>query len=221
MKGIALHRNVFRALFLSTSIAILDQSTKLFVKGFSFPFLNLHHAGMELGSSIPLFRNILHITYIENPGMAFGLEIGSQLILALLSLLACIGVIYYLNKIREESFLILAPMAMILGGAVGNLIDRSLYGVFFGYAPLFYGRVVDFVDVRFLHLSRFGIFNVADAAVTTGILWLILFHRSLVTVPKPLADPETLQVVRKPEPRNPQVSADGTNAHNEMRDITQ
>ncbi len=180
MKGIALHRNLFRAFSLSALIVVLDQAAKLWVKGFSF--LGVQHAGMELGSSIPLIHNFLYITYIENPGMAFGIEVGSQLVLALLSLIASVAVVYYLHKVRDESLVIVIPMALLLGGALGNLIDRMFYGVIFGYAPLFYGRVVDFMDVRLLHLSHFGIFNIADAAVTIGIVWLILFRRSLESV---------------------------------------
>ena len=179
MKGTALHRNPLRVLYLSASVIVLDQVTKLLVKGFSVPILNLHHAGMELGSSAPLWGNALRLTYIENPGMAFGLEIGSQFFLAIFSLAASIGVFYYLYRVRDQAFVIRFSMALILGGAMGNVIDRVLYGVLFGTGPLFYGKVVDFIDVNVLHLSRFGIFNVADAAVTTGVVLLLIFHRSL------------------------------------------
>ncbi len=177
MKGFALHRNLSRAYALSAAIVLLDQATKLWVRGFAF--LGFQHAGIGVGSSIPLIRNLLYITYIENPGMAFGIEVGSQLALALLSLGACVAVVYYLHKMRDESLVVVIPMALILGGAVGNLIDRTFYGVVFGYGRLFCGKVVDFVDVRLFDLSHYGIFNLADAAVTIGIVWLILFRRSL------------------------------------------
>jgi signal peptidase II len=149
------------------------------VKGFSLPFLNLHHTGMELGASIAILGDALRLTYIENPGMAFGIDIGSRLFLTMFSSLASIGVFYYLYKIRDETLVVRASLALILGGAIGNLIDRIFYGVLFGDAPLFYGKVVDFVDVNFLHLSSFGIFNLADAAVTTGVVLLLIFHRNL------------------------------------------
>ena len=77
-------------------------------------------------------------------------------------------------------------MAFILGGAVGNLIDRVFYGVFYHYAPLFYGRVVDFFDFDFFNISilgksydRWPVFNIADSAVTIGVLMLILFYRKV------------------------------------------
>lgn len=136
---------------------------------------------MQLGTSAPVLGDALRLTYIENPGMAFGLELGSQLYLAIFSLLASLGVFYYLYKVRGESLAIRASLALILGGAIGNLIDRVFYGVFFDEAPLFYGRVVDFIDVNLLHLSRFGIFNIADAAVSTGVVLLLIFHRTAET----------------------------------------
>lgn len=177
-------------MYLSAIIIVLDQVTKLLVKGFSVPILQIHHAGMGLGSSVPLLGNVLRLTYIENPGMAFGLQIGSQFVLAILSLAASIGVLYYLLKVRDQASIVRISMAMILGGAFGNVIDRVFYGVLFGNAPLFYGKVVDFIDVSFLHLSRFGIFNIADAAVTTGVVMLLVFHRALDTVEQPSPDRE-------------------------------
>ena len=177
-------------MYLSAIIIVLDQVTKLLVKGFSVPILQIHHAGMGLGSSVPLLGNVLRLTYIENPGMAFGLQIGSQFVLAILSLAASIGVLYYLLKVRDQASIVRISMAMILGGAFGNVIDRVFYGVLFGNAPLFYGKVVDFIDVSFLHLSRFGIFNIADAAVTTGAVILLVFNSALDTVEQPSPDRE-------------------------------
>ena len=73
---------------------------------------------------------------------------------------------------------------MILGGAVGNLIDRTFYGIIYKYAPVFYGKVVDFLDFDFFNFTIFGrnyerwpIFNFADSAVTIGVLILLLFYR--------------------------------------------
>jgi signal peptidase II len=77
---------------------------------------------------------------------------------------------------------------MILGGAIGNLIDRIFYGVLFGDGSLFYGKVVDFIDVDFfdvdilgIHLSRWPVFNLADAAVSLGVLMLLVFHKKFTT----------------------------------------
>ena len=68
---------------------------------------------------------------------------------------------------------------MILAGAAGNLFDRIFYGYFFGYAPIFHGRVVDFLDVKIFKIFMFGdklgnyIFNFADLSITLGIFTLI------------------------------------------------
>lgn len=185
-----------RILYVTASVVCLDQVTKLLVKGFRIPFLSLYHEGMQLGESIPVFGDLLRLTYIENPGMAFGIEVGGRLFITVFSILASIAIAWYLYRIRNESFVIRLSLALILAGAIGNLIDRVLYGVIFGEAPLFYGKVVDFVDMDFfdlnflgIHMTRWAVFNVADAAVTTGVLMMLLFHRKFTHVEEPSAVP--------------------------------
>jgi signal peptidase II len=146
---------------------------------------------MQLGQSIPIIGDFLRLTFVENPGMAFGIEIGGRLFLTIFSLIASIGIFYYIYRVRNEAFIIRLTLAMILGGAIGNLIDRSFYGVIFGEAPLFYGKVVDFIDMDFfrinflgIHMDRFAVFNIADASVSTGIVLMLLFHRKFTDVDK-------------------------------------
>jgi signal peptidase II len=166
---------------------IVDQVTKLLVKGFSIPFLNFNYDGMYYGQSIPIIGDFFRLTYIENPGMAFGFEPGPKfkLAISLFSLIASIGLVFYLYLIRNKSLSLRLAIAFILGGAIGNLIDRTFYGVLFGYAPLFFGSVVDFFDFDFFNFTIFGtsydrwpIFNIADASVTIGVLILILFYKN-------------------------------------------
>ncbi len=175
-----------RVLLVSVIIVIIDQATKLFVKGFSIPFLHFKYAGMYEGERIPVIGNFFRITFIENPGMAFGFDPGIdfKLWISVFSLAASIGLIIYLYFVRNQRLSLRIALAFILGGAVGNLIDRMFYGIFYGYAPIFYGRVVDFFDVDFFDFSIFGrsydrwpIFNIADAAVTIGVLILIIFYK--------------------------------------------
>lgn len=128
--------------------------------------------------SIPVFGDFLRLTYVENPGMAFGIELENKFLFNLLSLLAVGLILVYLFKLRDH-VLLRTAFAVILGGAFGNLLDRFLYG-----------RVVDFVDVEFfdLHFSggtllfwnlpeyslyRWPVFNMADVAVTVGMLLVI------------------------------------------------
>lgn len=175
-----------KALYLSFAVVVIDQVTKLMVKGFSIPFLNINYEGMYLGQMIPVFGDFFRFTFVENPGMAFGYDPGSKfkLIISIFSLVASIGLIFYLYVIRDKSWSLKIAIALILGGAVGNLIDRTFYGLFFDYAPLFYGKVVDFFDVDFFDFTLFGrsydrwpVFNIADAAVTIGVLVLVLFYK--------------------------------------------
>lgn len=175
-----------KALYLSLGVVIIDQITKLIVKGFSIPFLNINYEGMYLGQMIPVIGDFFRITFVENPGMAFGYDPGSsfKLIISIFSLAASIGLVFYLYIIRDKSWSLRIAIALILGGAVGNLIDRTIYGVFFDYSPLFYGKVVDFFDVDFFDFTLFGrsydrwpVFNIADAAVTIGVLVLVFFYK--------------------------------------------
>lgn len=174
-----------RVLILSFIIVFSDQVAKLFIKGASFPSLGISLTGVPYGSSRPLLGNFLRLTYIENPGMAFGIDIGGKLFFSLFSIAASVAIVAYLYHARKESLGFRLSLAMILGGAVGNLIDRVFYGVIFGDAPLFYGKVVDFLDMNFFDLNIFGyqltrwpVFNIADASVTIGVLLLLFFHRT-------------------------------------------
>ena len=83
---------------------------------------------------------------------------------------------FYLYAIRNRALSLRIAIAMILGGAVGNLIDRTFYGVIYNYAPVFYGRVVDFFDFDFFNFTLFGR-SYADASVTIGVLILVLFYK--------------------------------------------
>lgn len=174
-----------RILYVSFVIVVVDQISKVIVKGFAIPFLNIKYYGMNLGESFSVIGDFFRITFVENPGMAFGINVGnsSKLFLSLFSLIASIGLIYYIYKIRKESLINRLSIALILGGAVGNFIDRAFYGVFYDYAPLMYGKVVDFFQVEFWDFTLFGktyetwpIFNVADASVTIGVILMLIFH---------------------------------------------
>jgi signal peptidase II len=174
-------------LYITIFIVLLDQITKFIVKGGTIPLLNIHVQGMDYGSSINVIGDFFKITFVENPGLAFGIDVNetSKLLLSIFTLIATIGIFYYLYKSRNEKLIVRISIALILGGAIGNLIDRTFYGVFYGYAPIFYGKVVDFLNFDFIDFTilgrtyeRFPIFNIADSSVTIGVILLILFHHS-------------------------------------------
>ena len=162
---------VYLILAITASVVILDQFTKFLVKKL-----------MNYRDSISIIGDFFQFTYIENPGMAFGIQMDNKILFTLLSIGAAIIVFIYLYKMRNEKLLLVLALCFIMGGAIGNLIDR-----------LFYGRVVDFLDFEFFDISipqfsflflefpgfdltRWPIFNIADSSVTIGmfiIAWMI------------------------------------------------
>jgi len=138
------------------------------------------------GESFRVMGDFFRVTFVENPGMAFGIGLGitAKLLISVFSIIASIGLFWYLYQVKDQKFSLRFSLALILGGAIGNLIDRVFYGVFYGYDKLFYGKVVDFFDFDFFHITLFGrsyerfpVFNIADAAVTIGVLTLIFFYK--------------------------------------------
>lgn len=196
-----------KVLFLTAFIVVADQITKFMIKGIEIPFLGIYFQGMPLGTSFPVLGDFLRITFIENPGMAFGIEIvDGKIFLTLFSIIASFGILFYLYIMRKEKFLFRLSLALILGGAIGNLIDRTFYGVIYGESTLFHGKVVDFIDVDFFnidlwgfHLNRFWVFNIADASVSIGVMMMLIFHRSFVDAEEDLAKNETRSIVESTE----------------------
>lgn len=175
-----------RVLFITLIVVIIDQVTKFLIKGLKIESLGIDIKGMPYGSSKPLFGDIVKLTFIENPGMAFGIDVGPKIFLTLFTIVASIFIFFYIYKHRHDGILLRLALSLILAGAVGNLIDRTFYGVIYHYAPLFSGKVVDFVQVEFWDFTIFGrtyttwpIWNIADAAVSAGFLIILFFHNRI------------------------------------------
>ncbi len=142
---------------------------------------NINLNGFYPGESKPLISNILHITLVENPGIAFGIDPGESLrdLILIITILTCIGFFVYLLFAKNADIKVRVAIALILGGAAGNLFDRIFYGIFYNYAPLFQGNVVDFLDVRFFRFFLFDnihgnyVFNFADVSILSGVFLLI------------------------------------------------
>lgn len=176
-----------RILFVSLFIIIADQVSKIMVKGISIPSLNIDLIGFSYGESISIIEPFFKFTFVENPGMAFGIHVDGyfKIFLSLFRLIASFAILFYIYKQRKQNIYFRTGFALILGGAVGNLIDSLFYGVIYDYAPLFYGKVVDFIHVDAFGFSILGktfssfpIFNIADSSVTIGVIILILFHKT-------------------------------------------
>ncbi|MEM1041325.1 MAG: signal peptidase II [Bacteroidota bacterium] len=173
-----------RVLWVSFAILVVDQLTKLWI-----------HTSMFTGESIPLVGDVLKLTYTTNPGMAFGLELGSKLFLTLFSIAATVLIVIYLWVVRKGPWGYRLSLALIIGGAFGNIIDRVFYGVLGitggGTGRLFHGEVVDFIHVDLWRgflpewipffggnfLALFPIWNVADMAIVVGVAAIIVFQR--------------------------------------------
>ena len=128
-------------------IVILDQLTKFLIK-----------QNFQLNQSIPIIKNVLHLTYITNTGSAFGLFKGLNIFFILFSIIIIVAIFYFTRKIKKNEKALQFSIGLLLGGTIGNLIDR-----------LFYGSVIDFIDFRI-----WPVFNVADSAVTISIVLLIV-----------------------------------------------
>ncbi|TAE25372.1 MAG: signal peptidase II [Candidatus Kapaibacterium sp.] len=177
-------RNAGFILF-SLCLILLDQATKIAVKGFHIA--SWKHQGMTLYESIEIIGDTVRCTFVENPGMAFGISFGAgKIFLSLFSVLASGVLVWYLARLETPSFGAKLALALIFAGATGNLIDRVFYGVFYGETPLFYGKVVDFIDVDIPDLALFGreytrfwVFNVADSCVSVGMAFMLFFNKHL------------------------------------------
>ncbi len=167
-----------KVLYATLLVVIADQSTKLMVRGVSIPWLGIDFAGMPLYSSKEILGNLVRLTYVKNPGTAFGLGPGFTVFFAVFSLLASIAIFAYMYRIRGQGLGMRLAFALILGGAVGNMLDRVFLGSLLDGGSFFNGRVIDFIDVNILRLPF--VFNLADASVTAGVIMLIFFQRRLI-----------------------------------------
>jgi len=116
---------------------------------------------MDLGESIPLVDNWLYLTSHRNAGAAFGILQGQKWFFIAMTIVVVGVILYALKKVRQERVLALS-LSLILGGAIGNFIDRVRFC-----------EVVDFVDVR-IFTYHYPIFNVADSAVVIGGILLAI-----------------------------------------------
>jgi len=170
-----------KVISLSIILFLIDQVSKLFVRGISIPLFNINFIGLSPGESRPLIDNLINITLVENPGIAFGIDPGESLrdIILIITILTCVSFFVYLLLAKKADIKARIAVAFILGGAAGNLFDRIFYGIFYNYAPLFQGNVVDFLDIKifkfFIFNNIYGnyVFNFADVSILSGVFILI------------------------------------------------
>jgi len=135
--------------FIAIAIVALDQWTK---------YLVVKH--MSLGQSIPLIPDVFHLTSHRNMGAAFGILQNQRWLFLIITIAVVIGIVISLARTGRSQPRVSLALSLVLGGAIGNFIDRLLTG-----------KVVDFLDFT---LINFPIFNVADMAITFGVALLLL-----------------------------------------------
>jgi signal peptidase II len=174
-----------RFLWLSAFVVAVDQATKATVLQYMTP-----QNGVP--QSIPVLGDWLRLTFTENPGMAFGLSFGPPGTVTVLSLIATCLVAGYIYQVRDGYAPYVWSLALIFGGALGNIIDRVFYGVLLDYGTYFTGHVVDFIHVSLwrgfipdavpliggAYMELFPIWNVADMAIVLGVVGVLFFHRT-------------------------------------------
>lgn len=148
----------------SLIVVILDQLTKIWVKN-----------NFSLFESRNIIGDFLRFSYVENPGIAFGIRIGNlKVLVTIISIAIATYLAFLLYNSKHLEYLEKFSLSLILGGAVGNLIDRILI-----YVPnSTYNGVIDFIDVG-VSGHRWYIFNIADSAVTMGII-IYLFYSTFI-----------------------------------------
>ncbi|AYD40621.1 signal peptidase II [Clostridium fermenticellae] len=134
-------------------VLILDRITKLWA-------LNI----LTKVPEIVILKNIFGFSYLENRGAAFGILQNRVILLVVITFIVIAGVIYYFLRYKPNSRILKISIALILGGAVGNLFDR-----------IFYGYVVDFILVHYRDIYYFPTFNVADVTVVIGTSLLAFY----------------------------------------------
>ena len=204
------------------AVILIDQILKIWVK-----------TNFYLGEELYI-TSWFRLLFIENNGMAFGMELGNKLFLTLFRLCLAGALIWYIWKIRRASVVAVGYiicLSLIVAGAIGNIIDCLFYGLIFnnpappavatlfppegGYSTLFHGRVV---DMLYFPLFSFTwpdwmpwvggtefeffrpIFNFADAAITVGILAMVIFYNKSLATP---AQIQTLEEAKEEETRHP------------------
>ena len=184
---------VLKYFTISAVIIAIDQIVKMVV-----------HFNMVKGPSgqIPVIGNWFKLHYLTNPGMAFGMELpfeNSKMVLTLFRIVAMVAIgyyLYYLHKNNTDQGLLIC-IGLILGGAIGNLIDSVFYGIWLDNAPFdapspwFYGEVVDmfYIDIwegRIVEwmplwggkfIALWPVFNIADASIFCAIIVILVFQK--------------------------------------------
>lgn len=141
---------------LSLAIVALDQWTKRLVE-----------ARLPLYDDVPVIDGLVSLQHVRNTGAVFGILQNAEIpakpvVFAVLALLALVGLVYYARTIPRAEILARMALALVIGGAIGNLLDRVRYGYVIDFVKMYWGSWV------------WPNYNVADAAISTGLVLLVV-----------------------------------------------
>ena len=140
-----------KIILFSLIIFIIDQFIKLFI-GF----------GIDLNSSITIFKNFFYISNVHNYGAAFSILYGNRIFLIIVSLFALVSIYYFLLKNKKFQWFNIIVYSLLIGGILGNLFDRIIYGY-----------VVDYLDF-YIFGYNYPIFNLADMCIVCSAVLLVI-----------------------------------------------
>ena len=135
---------------LTLIVLVIDIISKLIIRHY-----------LALNESIRIIRGFLNVTYVKNTGVAWSIFADNKYLVLMLSGLIIIGIFYYIYKEKPTRKLMKYAYALILGGALGNFINR-----------VFYGSVIDFIDIKIFGYD-YPIFNMADIFIVVGVIVLV------------------------------------------------
>ena len=151
---------------LALLIALADQISKILIRQYLLP-----------GDSVEVLGDLVRFTFVYNQGGAFGIKLGNIIFYSVMSFAAAVIIIVYMIKTKNTNKIVTAILALVVGGAIGNFIDRIAYG-----------QVVDFIDINIpdiripsfsffggFELYRWYILNIADMALTVGLIGFIAY----------------------------------------------
>ncbi len=147
-------KNYWFLFLIAGLVILLDQVSKAYIRAaFTGP------EGAEMWAPWPWLLPYARIIHITNTGVAFGMLQGLGGIFTILALLVALSIIYYFPRVPAEDWVLRLSMSLMLGGALGNLIDRVTMN----------GKVTDFISI-----GNFPVFNIADSSITIGVIVLII-----------------------------------------------
>jgi len=143
-------KSKFRLYFIAVLVIFIDMLVKVIVKN-----------NLLLGQRNTIIKDIFYFTYVKNTGAAWSILENNTFLIVAITLIILIGLVYYIMKHNLDKYEVLG-YGLILGGAIGNLLDRILYGY-----------VVDFIDIIIFGYD-YPVFNIADIAIVVGVIILFI-----------------------------------------------